>query len=262
VKTAEPEGRARPTLRCLTSDLGLAIPPVEEPLDEIDHPLLAKAREQFADTAAPHERIRAVDDAVLVKIKVQRWRGAVWTGDQPLPWVVAAGTREEGSPDDFYQALTTQAEQARARYNAEHPKPIGGSTYVGHLLPGTDDVKRHRIESGARLRRNLDAFVRELTSASLRDGREHSADLDTFTLGIQVRADDAHATYAAVRITGSAPENIVMVILARVPGCDRDTWAFDMRMPDRALIGNEQVWSTLMDPKAAALLLNENDTVS
>ncbi|WP_241200050.1 hypothetical protein OG322_19480 [Streptomyces sp. NBC_01260] len=46
-------------------------------LDEIEHPILAKTAEQFAADDAKHERIRAVDDQVLFKVKVQRWRGAV-----------------------------------------------------------------------------------------------------------------------------------------------------------------------------------------
>ena len=36
--------------------------------------------------------------AVLFKVKVQRWHGAVWTGDDAIPRLVAAGQREEGSP--------------------------------------------------------------------------------------------------------------------------------------------------------------------
>src|SRR5450756_861314 len=93
--------RARPTLRCLREDLGLAVPRVDVPLDETAHPLLAKAAERFADDRTPQERIVAIDDQVLFKVKVQRWRDAVWA-DAGIPWLVAAGQREEGSPDDFY----------------------------------------------------------------------------------------------------------------------------------------------------------------
>jgi hypothetical protein len=248
---------ARPTLRCLTDDLRVAIPPVEQPLDEIDHPLLAKARDQFADPTSPHERIRAIEDEVVFKVKIQRWRGAVWRDGQDLAWVIAAGTREDGSPDDFYAALTKQAQAARSNYNSGHSKPLTADTYVGVLLPGTDDVKRYRLEAGTRMLRLLTQMVRELTVATLCDGHEHSAELGTFVLGIQVRADNGYATYVAVRITGSAPDNIVQLILARVPGCDPQTWAFEIELPDRMLIGNEQVWSTLMDPKAAAILLEK-----
>ena len=70
--------RARPTLRCLREDLVLAVPAVDTPLEEVSHPLLAKVAERFADDQTPQERIAAIDDQVLFKVKVQRWRGAVW----------------------------------------------------------------------------------------------------------------------------------------------------------------------------------------
>ncbi|CAG7642464.1 hypothetical protein SBRY_30655 [Actinacidiphila bryophytorum] len=70
---------ARPTLRTLREDLELALPFARKPLDELDHPLLVKARELFGDDEAGRERIRAIDDEILFKVKVQRWRGAVWT---------------------------------------------------------------------------------------------------------------------------------------------------------------------------------------
>lgn len=55
-------GRARPTLRCLREDLGQAIPPADTALDEVAHPLLAKASERFADEGTPRERIASVDE--------------------------------------------------------------------------------------------------------------------------------------------------------------------------------------------------------
>lgn len=92
-------GLARPTLRCLREDLALAVPRADTPLEEISHPLLAKATERFADDQTPHERIAAIDDEVLFKVKAQRWQGAIWV-DAGIPWLVAAGWREEGSLDD------------------------------------------------------------------------------------------------------------------------------------------------------------------
>ena len=150
--TAQP---ARPTLRCLREDLGLPIPPVNRPLDEIDHPLIRKAAERFADADTPHERIRAIDDQVLFKVKAQRWRGAVWL-DADLPWLVAGGQREDGSPDDFYAALETGACAARARYNDERTPALTTTTYTGHLLPGREDDLRYRAEEAARTERRLD----------------------------------------------------------------------------------------------------------
>lgn len=72
-----PTNPARPTLRCLRDDLKLAVPPADHPLDEIAHPLLIKATEQFASEHVKHERIRAIDDQIFFKVKIQRWRGAV-----------------------------------------------------------------------------------------------------------------------------------------------------------------------------------------
>ena len=59
------------TLRCLREDLALPLPRAGTPLDEITHPLLAKAAERFADDQAPQERIATIDDQVLFKVKVQ-----------------------------------------------------------------------------------------------------------------------------------------------------------------------------------------------
>lgn len=251
-----PTNRARPTLRCLRDDLKLPIPPSDNPLDEITHPLLAKSTEQFADEHNKRERIRAVDDQILFKVKIQRWRGAVWT-EQDLPWLVAAGLREDGSPDDFYASLEDDAKAARARYNADHARPLTSSTYVGHLLPDQDDHERYQMEAGIRLLRHLDQALRALIRASLNDGREHSADYATFVIGIQVRADDGHETYVAVRITGSVPDNIAYLVLDLIPGCERDGWYPEPQLPGRPLYGAEQAWSNLMDPKAAAQLLEE-----
>jgi hypothetical protein len=65
-------GRAKPTLRCLREDLGQAVPPADTPLDEVPHPLLAKASERFADDGTPRERIASVDSAT-------------WRRSWPLP---------------------------------------------------------------------------------------------------------------------------------------------------------------------------------
>jgi hypothetical protein len=87
VRDGSPRRRAaRPTLRVLKCDLHLPVPPIGELLEDIDHPLLAKARDQFAVDDAAHERIRAIDNEVVWKVKIRRWRGAVWT-DEHIPWL-------------------------------------------------------------------------------------------------------------------------------------------------------------------------------
>jgi hypothetical protein len=254
-----PRCDARPTLRVLRYDLHLPVPPIDELLEEIDHPLLTKARDQFAVDDAAHERIRAIDDEVVWKVKIQRWRGAVWT-DEHIPWLIAAGIREHGSADDFYQSLADQSRAARTRYNAEHAPPLRTRAYVGHLLPGEDDRKRYRLEDATRQIRRLITLIQDLTLGSLRDGHEHAVDLPAFRLGIIVRADDGHETYVAIRITGSVTDDLVAIILSHVPGCKTDLWDTVVRLPERPLLGPEQAWFNLMDPIEAAKLLDHADT--
>lgn len=249
-----------PVRRCLREDLHLPLPPASIPLDQVDHPLLTKAGEQFADPDTPHERIRAIDDVVLFKVKISRWRGATYvdqTAAEASDWLVAAGRREEGSADDFYAALHAQARAARQRYNAGHDKPLTTDTHSRHLLPGRDDQDRYLPEAGTRLAKRLDTAIRDLVRGSLRDGHEHAVDLSGFRLGLLVRADHGHETYVAVRITGSVPTELTAVILTRVPGCDAEGWFPEYALPERHLLPAEQAWSNLMDPKAAAQLLDD-----
>lgn len=235
---------------------------MDNPIDEIDHPLLCKANEQFADEGTPHERIAAIDDQVFFKVKVQRWRGAVW-GDEPTAqvrhWLVAAGRRESGSSGDFYAALAEQASSARARYNAVSARALTTETHCAHLLPDEGDIARYQAEAAVRFERSLAACVRTLARASLLDGDEHAATIGGAKIGIQVRAEEGHETYVAVRIVGSVPDAVTATILDLVPGCDLSGWFPEYSLPQRPLATAEQAWSNLMDPMAAAKLLSEDD---
>lgn len=51
--------------------------------------------------------------------------------------------------------------------------------------------------------------------------------------------------------------DLVTSILNRVPGCDPGAWLPEYALPERELLPAEQAWSNLMDPKAAARLLDE-----
>jgi hypothetical protein len=229
---------------------------VDTLLEDIDHPLLAKVSDRFADDDAPQERIAAVDDQVLFKVKAQRWRGAVWV-DAGIPWLVAAGQREEGSPHDFYAALAAHATAARARYNAGHSPALTTTTYTGDLLPGQPDELRWRAESAVRAERTLRSAVHRLVRESLLDGQEHAVMLDGAALGIQILADQGHETYVAIRIVGSVPRRLVATILSLVPGCQADAWMSDYAMPQRAVAPEEQIWSNIMDPAEAANFLDQ-----
>lgn len=191
--------RIRPTLRCALEDLKIAIPGLDTPLDEVDHPLLTKANEQFSDSARHQEKITAIDDEYLVKVKAQRWRGAVWQ-EPGLGWLIAAGWRESGSPDDFYKALHAQAVAARKSYNASQARALKSKTFVAGWLPNDDDRQRYLAEEAIRFERLLQATVHDMLCRSLRDGREHRAQPGLFALGVQVRADAGNETWVAIRI--------------------------------------------------------------
>lgn len=50
---------------------------------------MRKANAAFSDSDSRGERIVAIDDRVIFKVKVRRWRGALW---RPVPeqWLCAA----------------------------------------------------------------------------------------------------------------------------------------------------------------------------
>jgi len=247
--------RTRPTIRCLRDDLGYGkLPPASEPLDALDHPLLRKAATQFASSGGSHERIVSIDDNVFFKVKIGRWRGAVWQ-DSRRPWLVAAGEREEGSTHDFYEELEQRAKRARTARNATQGGSSTKNCYTDNLLPGALDEKRLLLEAATRVESDIRVGVCSLICASILCGQPKSEEIiGGCTVEILVRAHEGE-TYVGVHIHGPVPENIQAVILDSIPGCDRDGWHPDF-MPDRANRPGEVVWSNMMDPQVAAALLD------
>ena len=135
--------------------------------------------------------------------------------------------------------------------------PLTSTTYTDDLLPGREDDLRWRAEAAVRAERQLSVIVHGLVRQSLLDGREHASMLEGAALGIQVLADQGHETYVAIRIIGSVPRELVATILSLVPGCDLDAWMSDYAMPERAVAPEEQIWSNIMDPVAAAKFLDQ-----
>jgi hypothetical protein len=150
-----------------------------------------------------------------------------------------------------------RAARPRARYNATHSPGLTTDTFVDHLLPEPDDYRRYELESVTRLVRRVEETVRNLTLQSVREGAEHSATFDGFTVGILVQVNEGHETYVAVRVVGSVPAQLMAIVLRQVPGCATDGWYPEFELPHRSLHSNEQAWSNLMDPDVAAKLLDE-----
>ena len=74
-------------------------------------------------------RIKSVVDNTFYKVKVERWRGAVWVDSSGRPWLCAVGVRRDGGPDDFYKRFATSSKQGSDRY-----------------LPGPGDANRLRAD--------------------------------------------------------------------------------------------------------------------
>ncbi|MEV5409169.1 hypothetical protein AB0K60_10085 [Thermopolyspora sp. NPDC052614] len=82
----------------------------------------------------------------------------MWQGNR-CPWLVAAGCREDGSPDDFYAALAERARQSRKAYNGSQTPALTTDTHTDDLLPGPLDDARLRLEEAERSVRRMEACV-------------------------------------------------------------------------------------------------------
>jgi hypothetical protein len=149
---AEP---ARPTRRCVGEDLHEGweggAPPADlstVPLHELSHPLIAKAAQQFpggdADSDVRRESISGLSDPLWYKVKIQRWRGAVYEDPETgQAWLCAGGIRRAGDADDFYVAFL-----ADVRAN-------GPAKY----LPTEDDFAHARLEAARHARREWERAI-------------------------------------------------------------------------------------------------------
>jgi hypothetical protein len=237
----------RPTIRCLREDLGVVkLPPATIPLHDLDHVVLRKACSLFSTADRSGERIRAIDDHMFFKVKVERWRGAVW---RPLPaqWLVAAGRREAGSPDDFYEAMSESARRWRAERNRRASPSITTDTETSRLLPDHDDEQRLTLEHAVRAVDEFRATVRQLVLGAARAGGERTDEAGGYSLAVLVRRTEIGEVYVGIRIQGPVEPNAYAVILDAVPAvADRESWFVD-HMPHRSDRPGEVVWSNLLD---------------
>lgn len=152
--------RGRPTLRCLTDDLGLELPDLGTDLGLLDHPFLAELRRIAPTSPDGQKRILSIDRPLVYRIRVSSERGATWLEDaKSIVWLCAAHRREGGSQDDAY-AFFIELHEA------------------GRLLPNDDDSLRDRAEAAIRLQRGLTADLIELLGLALAEpNSEHVGDL-------------------------------------------------------------------------------------
>lgn len=237
----------RPTVRCVKDDLGFQkLPPATEPLDRLDHPALKKAHDVCRDDPPTSERIVSVDDEVLWKVKIARWRGAVWC-PAPERWLVAAGIREAGSPDDFYTDLAERGRRWRADHNRTHTPGVKTDTLITPLLPNVDDRERLELEHQFKAVNELVEVVPGLVMAAARSGVESSDEAGGCRIGVLVRRTELDEVYVGIRIVGPVQMNVTAVILGAVPAvADPDGWFIDS-IPGRTQDPGEVIWSNILD---------------
>lgn len=250
----------RPTKRCL-DDLDLGFPPLDVPLEGLNHELIAKAQrlpEEHASGGA--ERVRSLSDRVWFKVKVGEYRGAAGAVVAPIHepsahwWLVAAGRRRSDSrTSDFYARLEEECKRS-AKQLADGPQAVSSE----HLLPQALDIRRLEHERIALGVVALQAAVREAIRRSAHCGRpvSTSAGRQRLTAWVATREGD---TYLAIIAAGFLDPNIIAVVLDSVPGMGRDDW---MAEPAEVLgiapAAGQIVFSGMLPPQSLAGLLDDS----
>lgn len=141
--------RSRPTLRCLTDDLGLPLPPLDTDLGELDGPWFDELRRIAPMSPRGQKRILSIAHPLVYRIRVSTQRGATWLNEEHLVvWLCAVHGREDGSDSDAYNWFS--------RLHSH-----------GHLLPCDDDRLRDRAEAALRLQRELTSELLGLLDRAL-----------------------------------------------------------------------------------------------
>jgi hypothetical protein len=260
----------RPTKLCL-NDLGFAvpgaIPDIGTPLSALDHDLVKRAQQLPDELAAGGaERVRCLTDRVWLKVRFsERWRGAgTRLNDTELAahqpsldppgrwWLGAAGWREKGSADDFYDRL----EAAAIREGKG-----SGKASSEWLMPTDWDWKRLKAESGYAWVTQATTLVRQLIAQSIRTGHTRGAEFQTHCIEATVRADGREGAFLAITAEGIYNPSIVAVLLSAVPGVAVDDW-----LPEPGGVAGiepqagQVIWSTLLTPEQTAHLLSLDDS--
>jgi hypothetical protein len=197
--------RARPTLRCLVDDLGIATPPLDVDLGEIDHPFLDELRRVAPTSPEGQKRILSIEKPLVYRIRVSSERGATWIDDRDgvsVVWLCGAHRREADSDDDAFV------------YFAElHDS--------GRLLPSDDDRVRDLAETAIRVQRRLTKDLLSLVDkARSREGVEVQGELDDWLpcRVLVIAVDETEEVWCALSVRGNdgafAPDRVRDLLFA------------------------------------------------
>lgn len=252
----------RPTRRAL-DDLGAKLPDLATPLHELDDPLIVVAQSlPELKVAGGAERVVSLTDRVWFKVKTGTHRAAATElrdldrPDHAHPlvggwWIGAAGQRQADSPQrDFYAHLLREC-------------TTGKSVSTVRLLPVDWDWKRLTAEQAIAWRREMRRLVLHLIALSLTSGRLVIAEFKDHRIKALVRADDGHEAYLAIAAEGIPDPQIFAALLSCVPGVEADDW-----QPEPSPLAElepgpgEIIWSTLLAPEIATVILEQNEANS
>lgn len=252
-------GGVRPTKRCL-DDLGLALPDLGQPLDEIDHPVVATAQTvpELRD-AGGAQRILLLSDRVWFKVKTGNQRAVVTQlrgedlqagAEEGMAswWIGAAGHRQADSPQrDFYEQIQCEC-------------TVGKTVSTDRLLPIDWDWKRLTAEQAVAWRHEMKRMVIRLVATSLRTGKITVAEFRRHRIKALVRADEGNEAYLAIIAEGVPVPEIFALLLDCVPGVAADDWQPEPSpLASMTPAAGEVIWSTLLSSDVASAIL-ECDT--
>lgn len=153
------ERRSRPTIRCLTEDLGQDLPGLDEDLGQLIHPWMTELRRIAPSSPTGQKRVLSIDHPMVYRLRISSERGATWVDDD-IVWLCAVRRREDGSDNDafeWFQELHSD----------------------GRLLPSEEDRLRDQAEDVIRLFHRLrEDLLAAVERALSENGVEHEAELD------------------------------------------------------------------------------------
>lgn len=256
---AQVSAGVRPTKRCLV-DLGVPVPDLGHPLDEIDAPIVATAQSvPESRDAGGAERISSLTDRVWFKVKTRDRRAIVTQlhgGDLPdgLPsgvgewWLSAEGHRQADSPQrDVYASIKREC-------------TVGKSVSTDRLLPIDWDWKRLNAEQTIAWRREMKHLVVRLVVMSLTTGQLAVAEFKNHRIKALVRADNGHEAYLAIVAEGVPNPEFFALLLDCVPGIQPDDWQPEPSpLAEMEPRPGEIIWSTMFPSAVADAILDLDD---
>jgi len=95
--------RGRPTIRCLTEDLGAELPGLDVAMGDIEGVWLEELCRIAPVSPQGQKRILAIVQPVVYRLRVGSFRGATWVDEgNGIVWLCAVRRREQDSDDDPY----------------------------------------------------------------------------------------------------------------------------------------------------------------